>query len=122
MTDSREKRTIRAAEATDAKLIADIYNHYVTRSAVTFEEEPVTSEEIARRMEQVRSASLPWLVAEEDCQIIGYAHAAPWKTRTAYRFSVEITVYLIPERVGQGGDRRCTVISSRSFRLTAFTQ
>ena len=53
------KRTIRAAETPDAKPIADIDNHYVTESAITFEEEPVTTEEIGRRMEQVRSASLP---------------------------------------------------------------
>jgi phosphinothricin acetyltransferase len=102
MPDSPEKTAIRAAEARDAKAVADIYNHYVLKSAVTFEEEPVTSEEIARRMQQVRSARLPWLVAEMDRHIVGYAHATPWKTRTAYRFSVEITVYLVPERGGRG--------------------
>jgi len=62
----------------------------------------VTPEEIARRMERVQSACLPWLVAEEDSQVVGYACATPWKTRTAYRFSVEITVYLVPERAGRG--------------------
>ena len=61
----------------------------------------MTPEEIARRMEQVRSACLPWLVAEEDSQVARYACSTPWKTRTAYRFSVEITVYLVPERAGR---------------------
>ena len=102
MPDSQEKTTIRAAEPPDAKPVADIYNHYVTSSVITFEEEPVTPEEIARRMERVQSACLPWLVAEEDSQVVGYACATPWKTRTAYRFSVEITVYLVPERAGRG--------------------
>jgi len=45
---------------------------------------------------------LPWLVAEEDSQVVGFAGATPWKARTAYRFSVEITVYLVPERAGRG--------------------
>ena len=102
MPDSQETTTIRAAEAPDSKPVADIYNHYVAKSAVTFEEEPVTPEEIARRLEQVQSACLPWLVAEEDSRVLGYACATPWKTRTAYRFSVEITVYLAPERAGRG--------------------
>lgn len=68
MPNFHEKIAIRAAEPRDAKPIADIYNHFVTESAITFEEEPVTSEEIARRIEQVRSVSLPWLVADDDGQ------------------------------------------------------
>jgi phosphinothricin acetyltransferase len=94
--------TIRAAEAADAGAIAAIYKHYVTESAITFEEEPPAPEEMARRMEQVRSASLPWLVAERDGQVAGYAYATPWKARAAYRFSVEITVYLAQEHAGRG--------------------
>jgi L-amino acid N-acyltransferase YncA len=102
MPESQERPTIRPAAASDAKPMADIYNHYVTESIITFEEEPVTPEEIARRMEQVQSASLPWLVAEEDGEVTGYAYAALWKTRTAYRFSVEATVYLAPGRARRG--------------------
>jgi phosphinothricin acetyltransferase len=97
-----ETATIRAAELSDAASIAAIYNHYVAETVVTFEEDPVSAEEMARRIEGVRSASLPWLVAEEGGQVTGYAYAAPWKTRAAYRFSVEITVYLAPGNVGRG--------------------
>ncbi len=58
--------------------------------------------EMARRIEDVQSASLPWLVAEEGSQILGYAYATQWRARSAYRFSVEITVYLAPEYTGRG--------------------
>jgi phosphinothricin acetyltransferase len=59
---------------------------------------------MGRRIEDVRSASLPWLVAEENGRVVGYAYAAPWKARVraAYRFSVEITVYLAPGNVRRG--------------------
>jgi phosphinothricin acetyltransferase len=75
-------------------MVASIYNHYVNETVVTFDERPITTEEMARRIEEVRSAALPWLVAEHDNQVVGYAYASPWKRRAAYRFSVEITVYL----------------------------
>ena len=61
----------------------------------------MTPEEIARRREQVQSASLPWSVAEEDCQVVGTS-SRTLETRTAYRFSVEATVYLAPGGGGRG--------------------
>jgi len=93
---------IREAAASDAAVIADIYNHYVTGTVVTFEEEPVSIAEIARRIDEVRSASLPWLVAEVDSHVGGYAYARPWNDRSAYRFSAEITVYLAAAHAGRG--------------------
>jgi phosphinothricin acetyltransferase len=99
---SEVRPEIRVAEPRDAKAIADIYNHYVQTSIVTFEEDPVTAAEIARRMEEVQSAPLPWLIAEEGSQVVGYAYATPWRTRTAYRFSVEVTVYVAPGYAGRG--------------------
>jgi L-amino acid N-acyltransferase YncA len=97
-----ESPIIRMAEQSDASAIAAIYNHYVTETVITFEEEPINTAEMARRIKDVRSASLPWLVAEENNQVLGYASATPWKTRSAYRFSVEITVYVAPGSVGRG--------------------
>ena len=102
MTKDLEGARIRAAEERDAAAIAELYNHYVSRSVITFEEEPVTPGEIARRVAEVRSASLPWLIAEEGSRVTGYAYAAPWKTRTAYRYSVEITVYIDPACAARG--------------------
>ena len=90
------------AEPCDAMMIAQIYNHYVNESVITFEEEPVTDSEMALRIAKGRSASLPWLIAETSGQLTGYAYAAPWRERSAYRFSVESTIYVAPECVGRG--------------------
>lgn len=97
-----EDATIRAATTADAEAIAEIYNHYITNTVVTFEEERVTPSEIARRMQVIFAASLPWQVAEVGGQVGGYAYASRWHGRSAYRFSTEITVYLAPARVRQG--------------------
>jgi phosphinothricin acetyltransferase len=86
----------------DAAAIAAIYNHYIAHTVVTFEEEAVSSSEMARRIEAVQSASLPWLAADLDEHVVGFAYASKWNARSAYRFSAEITVYLDQARVGQG--------------------
>src|SRR5687768_16021507 len=87
---------IRPAVAGDSGAIAEIYNYYVAQTVITFEEEPVSAPEMARRIGDARSASLPWLAAERGGKIAGYAYATPWRARSAYRFSVEVTVYLDP--------------------------
>jgi len=94
--------TVRAAEPSDAAAVAEIYNHYVRETIVTFEEEPVTAAEIARRMEDVRISRLPWLVADRAGRTVGYAYARPWKPRHGYRFSTEVAVYVAPDRGRQG--------------------
>ena len=85
----------------DAGAIARIYNHYVLHTAISFEEEPVSLEMMAQRIAEVRSSSLPWLVAEQQEQVVGYAYAGKWKGRCAYRHSVETSVYLDPAFVGR---------------------
>ena len=100
MRDARAV-TIRPALAADAAQIARIYNHYIETTVVTFEEQAVSPAEIAHRIAEV-SATFPWLVAEADGAIAGYAYARSWQTRSAYRFSVESTVYLAPESTGRG--------------------
>jgi phosphinothricin acetyltransferase len=86
----------------DAEALAGIYNYYVTETEVSLEEEAVPRPEMARRIEEAGSAALPWLVAELDGRAVGYAHASRWKGRCAYRFSVEISVYVERIRTGQG--------------------
>jgi L-amino acid N-acyltransferase YncA len=93
--------TIRPCRADDAARVCDIYNHYVRDTIVTFEEEPVDAAEMARRIDAV-TRELPWLVLEDGGVVAGYAYAAPWKARSAYRFSVETTIYLAPEHIGRG--------------------
>lgn len=114
-----ETAAIRAAAPSDSSAIAAIYNHYVAETVVTFEEKPVHADEMARRIEDVRSASLPWLVAEAG-QVVGSAYAAPWKARSAYRFSMEITVYVAPGKVGHGIVRCSIARSSLSYAPLAF--
>ena len=92
---------IRQAKQDDAKSICTIYNHYVSETIITFEEQPVSVAEMQNRIADV-TADFPWLVFEENNQIMGYAHASRWKTRYAYRYSVESTVYLMPEEIGRG--------------------
>ena len=93
---------IRPVTAADAAAIAAIYNHYVTNTTVTFEEEPVSASEMARRIETVVSSGQPWLVAEVDGKVAGYAYATRWHHRHGYRYSAEVTVYLGPDFGGRG--------------------
>jgi phosphinothricin acetyltransferase len=93
---------IRPAESSDADPIATIYNRFIRESVFTFEEEPISADEVERRMSEVSAASLPWVVVEQGGHVIGYAYAAPWKSRSAYRFSVETTIYLAEGHAGRG--------------------
>lgn len=99
---SRNFTLIRTATPADAAAVAKIYNHYVIHTAVSFEEQPVASAEMAERITGVLQQGLPWLVAELSGEVKGYCYATPWKARSAYRFSVEVTVYLAAEAQGHG--------------------
>ena len=94
--------TLRDAQASDADAIATIYAQYILHTTVTFEEQVVDGAEIARRMDAVTAAGLPWLVATDEDRVVGYAYATPWRPRSAYRFSVEVTVYLDETQRGRG--------------------
>lgn len=97
-----ESVLVRDADASDAAAVAGIYNHYITETVVTFEESEVAASEMARRMADVQGANLPWLVATLGERVVGYAYASPWRTRSAYRFSVEVTVYVDHARPRSG--------------------
>ena len=93
---------IRPVTTDDAARIAEIYDYYVTDTVVTFEEEVVSAEQYAARIQTIVGAGLPWLVWETDGQLVGYAYAMPWRTRAAYRFSAEAAVYLDHQWLGRG--------------------
>lgn len=93
---------IRPAGVRDAEAIARIYNHYVRDTVITFEVDDVDPESMARRIDETNAAGLPWLVAEAGEGVAGYAYASTWKSRCAYRFSVESTIYLDPGQTGRG--------------------
>lgn len=93
---------LRSAQLSDADAIAGIYNHYISETVVTFEVDEVSAAEMARRMDDVQSHPFPWLVAENAGTVVGYAYASRWHSRSAYRFTAEMTVYLAPGHGGQG--------------------
>jgi len=98
-----EKLSIRPVSAvSDSAAIAEIYNHYIRHTVVTFEELEIATEEMLNRINSVTSASLPWLVAEVSGQVVGYAYAGKFHGRSAYRFTVESTVYLEKNASGKG--------------------
>ena len=102
-----EATMIRTATQEDAAPIAEIYNHYIEHTVVTFEESRVSGDEIGARIIETLEAKLPWLVAEdEQGRVLGYAYASKWKGRCAYRYSVEITVYLAQQATGKGLGRQ----------------
>jgi len=92
---------IRSALLADAPAIAAIYNHYVVNTVVTFEEVTVTDQEMAGRIAEIQQI-LPWLVFERTNRVVGYAYASRWRTRSAYRFAAESTIYLDPAFTGLG--------------------
>jgi phosphinothricin acetyltransferase len=94
--------SIRSATAGDAAAVAGIYNPYIAKTIITFEEEPVDAGEIARRIADVHAKSLPWLIAESGGAVVGYAYATRWQPRCAYRSSAEVTVYLASDQGGRG--------------------
>ena len=101
---------VRDATAHDAAACAAIYAPYVTDTAVTFEYEPPTPAEMARRIAEAQRRHA-WLVLEADevgegCLVVGYAYAGPYKARAAYRWSSEVSVYLAMGRHGRGGGRQ----------------
>lgn len=93
---------IRNVKLDDAKKLAEIYNYYVEHSVITFEETLITDSEMRGRIEQSENSNYPWLVFESKGNICGFAYAGLWKLRSAYRNTVESTIYLHSESVGQG--------------------
>ncbi|HVE00613.1 MAG TPA: GNAT family N-acetyltransferase [Sphingomicrobium sp.] len=94
---------IRLARESDAAAIAGLYRPYVESSRISFEEVAPDSAEIARRM---ASPVHPWLVAEDDGRLLGFASTSPMRNRPAYRWSVETGIYLDPAAQGHGIGRQ----------------
>jgi L-amino acid N-acyltransferase YncA len=93
---------VRDAAADDAGAIVAIYNHFVANTTISFEEEPVSAAAMQLRMTDVTAGGLPWIVAEIDGKVAGYAYATKWRVRPAYRFAVESSVYLSQDFSGRG--------------------
>ena len=94
---------IREVVVTDLPDVREIYNHYVANSTVTFDEDPMTLGELRTKFAQLGKLGLPFIVAvSPNGHVLGYAYVFPWKTKAAYRFTVENSIYLGPAATGKG--------------------
>ena len=96
---------IRPAAAADVAAIARIYAHAVRFGTASFELEPPDEAEMARRQRAIVEAGYPYLVAQADGAVLGYAYVGPYRARPAYRWSVENSVYVAAEALRRGVGR-----------------
>lgn len=108
---------VRDASDDDVARCADIYGHHVSTSTASFETEPPSVDEVGRRRAAGLERGLPWLVAESDGRVVGFAYASPWRLRPAYDWTVEDTVYVDHGSLGQGIGR--TLLAALVERCTA---
>lgn len=94
--------TIRLATGADAAALLAIYAPYVRDTTVSFEYEVPTISEFAGRIDKVRARPLPWLLAERQGRVVGYAYAGPHRERAAYQWAVEVSVYVQAADHGTG--------------------
>ena len=97
---------IRPSRDGDIAAIAAIYRHHVLHSVASFEEVPPSAEEMALRRADIMALGLPYLVAERpggpgEARVVGYCYAGPYRARSAYRYSLEDSIYIDPAEVGR---------------------
>ena len=93
---------VRPATPADIPAITRIYEHAVRHGTASFELEPPDETEMARRQRALIDAGYPYLVAEIGGAVMGYAYAGPYRTRPAYRYSVENSIYVAPDAQRRG--------------------
>ena len=92
---------IRTVLNKDIREISTIYNYYIENTTITFEEEPISDDEMGKRINEI-VPSYPWLVYEYNETVLGYAYATRWRARAAYRHSVELSIYISKDNLGKG--------------------
>jgi phosphinothricin acetyltransferase len=115
--------TVRASREGDVARCTEIYAHHVLHGTASFEIDPPDFAEMKKRRSAVLDLGLPHLVAELDGRVVGYAYAGNWRPRPAYKFSVEDSVYIDNDAVGQGVGRallpvlieQCTTLGKRQM-------
>lgn len=93
---------MRLASALDAHAVLEIYAPIVRDTAISFEYDVPTAGEIARRIDDVAGAGYPWLVAESAGRVVGYAYGSAFRSRKAYDWATEVSVYVHPDQAGKG--------------------
>lgn len=114
---------LRDATIADLEQIQPIYAHHVMHGAASFEESPPDLAEMTARFQALKAKNMPYLAALEDERILGCAYAGPYRPRSAYRFTVEDSIYLAPDAAGKGLGRlllaelvdRCTAMGMRQM-------
>src|SRR3954466_4733022 len=112
MTEAVRDQTaivIRPAAAGDIPALCEIYEWHVLNGAASFEEVPPDLAEFERRWRHIAELGLPYLVACDSSGLLGYAYAGPYRPRSAYRFTVEDSIYLDPKATGRGIGRRLLI-------------
>jgi phosphinothricin acetyltransferase len=99
---NEERPVLRASREEDVEAIASIYAHHVLHGLASFEETPPSAEEMARRRAAIVAQALPYLVAEHGGRVVGYCYAGPFRPRSAYRYTLEDSVYVAADAVGHG--------------------
>lgn len=93
---------IRNVQLSDAKRIAEIYNPYIKDTIITFEEDLVTEKDIAERIKNITAKKFPYIVYEENDNLVGYAYLSNWRTRSAYDITLETSVYVDEKAQAKG--------------------
>ncbi|WP_420478662.1 GNAT family N-acetyltransferase [Brevundimonas sp. FT23028] len=96
---------LRDTTEADLGTITALYADEVLHRTATFELDPPDEAEMASRLAGVRKLDLPWLTAELDGRVVGYAYLSPFRLRPAYRYCVELSVYVAPDAQGRGVGR-----------------
>lgn len=102
MQRPRSTFTLRPATEADMESVQRIYGDHVAHGLASFEENPPGVEEMLARFRNLKRQSFPYIVAEREREICGYSYAGPYRTRSAYRFTIENSVYVDRTRSGQG--------------------
>ena len=123
MTGYMGDTRIEPATLADAAACARIYAHHVRHGTASFETEPPSPDEMAARMARVLDAGSPWLVARtQDGEVVGFAYAAQFRDRPAYRFACENSVYIHHERLGEGTGRALLALLIVAAERVGFRQ
>lgn len=118
----RPAMNIRPASFSDISTITRIYAHAVTTGTASFELDPPDQGEMTRRMRAVLDGGFPYLVAEVDGTVVGYAYASSYRTRPAYRFTVEDSVYVAPQAQRRGVGRALLISLVEACAALGFRQ
>jgi L-amino acid N-acyltransferase YncA len=102
MAKAKTEVTVEDATETDIEAVREIYTHHVLNGLASFEEEPPGLDEMRARRAEVSRQGLPYLIAKREGRVLGYAHASPYRARSAYRFSIENSVYVRDGMAGSG--------------------